>query len=123
MIVLNDIQADRICEIVDVRFDHYSEAQYRDEPHNDTEPQYYFWPAPITKSAFKNRITGEYCEDELIEKLIFMFDMDQLIKIKDSMDTIEQKEKIQLNIDAQQKLLAKKKSVLDYLISEGLIEK
>ena len=124
MIVLNDIQADRICEIVDVRFDHYNEAQYRDFPHHDIDPQYYFWPAPVTKSAFKiNRITGEYCEDELVEKMIFMFNMDQLIKIRDGKNTPEQKELIQHNIDAQQKLLDKKTSVLNYLISKGLIQK
>lgn len=121
MIELNDKQADKICEIVDVRFDHYNKAQY--EEYKDTDPQYYFWPAPVTRSAFKiNRVTGEYREDELIERMTFLFDMDKLIEIRDNMDNSEQKEIAQRTIDAQQKLLDKKKAVLDYLVSEGLIK-
>ncbi len=119
MIELTNIQADKICEIVDVKFDHYNPAQYKDSPYNDTEPQYYFWSSPISHPSFKiNRITGEYKEDELIEKLIFMFPMDILISMKDFSDN---KERVEEAINTQQKLIDKKKAVLDYLISEGLI--
>jgi len=123
MIELNKIQADKICEIVDVRFDHFNAAQYAESPYNDKDPQYYFWPVPMGRSAFKiNRVTGEYMEDELIEKMVFLFPMEKLVELRDMKDANgEQIEIMERSIEAQQKLLDKKKAVLDYLKSEKLL--
>jgi hypothetical protein len=117
MITLNDKQADKICEIVDIKFHHYQEAQYTDPEYNDIDPQYYFWSVPVGRSSFKiNRLTGEFRFDELYDKSISLFNMEDLLNLKGKGVTSADR-----LIENLQNYTDKKNKVLEYLKSEGLL--
>ena len=118
MIELNDKQADKICEIVNIRFHHYEKAKYEDFPYNDTDPQYYFYPDKMVPSAFKvNRLTGELRFDEMFETSNEMVKTigEYLLNSGNADDEVNE------SLEKAKKHYELKDKVKQYLISEGLI--
>lgn len=125
MLELNDIQADRICEILNVRFHHYEKAQYKDDPYNDEDPQYYFYSESVAPSVFKvNRSTGEFKWDHFRELSFTLmgdiFGEKILNLLKDDGD-----EKIKSKIDENSNRFSEnnllKEKVKEYLILENIL--
>tara|TARA_R110000772_G_scaffold81439_2_gene173243 strand:- start:27862 stop:28239 length:378 start_codon:yes stop_codon:yes gene_type:complete len=124
MIELKDIQADRICEILDIRFHHYEKAQYKTEPYNDTDPQYYFYSESMGRYSFKlNRVSGEIMFDEFVESISSLLDMGSLTKMKEIFTNDEKMiTTLDKQIDSLQENLDLKNEVKDYLLSEKLLK-
>lgn len=125
MIELNDKQADRICEILDIRFDHYNSATYEIE--GDANPHYYFWPEPICRSAFKiDRLTGELKFDSMVEQLmnftkILVESFESVLPKWDESVLPTWDETLMNNKKLLEEHEGKKKLILDYLKTEKLI--
>ena len=116
MIELNDIQADKIFEIMNVYNHHYNPAQYNTDEHKDKNPQYYFWAEKYSRSAFKlDRVTGEIKRDDLYEDSNkFLAEIKETLGKHDpNFDTSDPKFEEEMD---------KRRKVKEYLISEGLIE-
>lgn len=119
MIELNDEQADKICEIVDIRFHHYEKAQYQHQE-SDINPMYYFYPKAVTRFAFKiDRVTGEFRMDEIIESL--HDSSKQLFNLMKDLDGYSESDSLTEGMDRIKKHDELKVKVKEYLISENLL--